>query len=88
MDGFAASDVEKLKAQDPEMVLVFTRLWDPWRILATPSVAGFLNRMNGYEPQLGPEQIAQALKMRVAFRWRSRGLTMQLLERESGAGAK
>ena len=81
MAGFSASDVEKLKTQDPEMVVVFTRLWDPWHILDRPLVAAFLHRINGYEPQLGPEEIADALNMRVAFRWRSRGLTMQLLER-------
>lgn len=81
MAGFAASDVEKLKGEDPEMVVVFTRFWDPWHILSRPPVASLLHRLNGYEPQLGPEQIAEALNMRVAFRWRSRGLTMQLLER-------
>jgi 4-amino-4-deoxy-L-arabinose transferase-like glycosyltransferase len=81
MAGFTAPDVERLRTEDPEMVLVFTRIWDPWHILAMPPVAAFLHRMNGYEPQLGPEQIADSLNMRVAFRWRSRGLSMQLLER-------
>jgi len=63
------------------MVLIFTRVWDPWRMLALPPVAALLHRINGYEPQLGPERIAQMLNMRVAYRWRARGLTMQLLER-------
>jgi len=81
MAGFAKSDVEKLQYEDPEMVLIFTRVWDPWRMLALPPVAALLHRINGYEPQLGPERIAQMLNMRVAYRWRARGLTMQLLER-------
>jgi len=81
MAGFTRSDVEKLQFEDPEMVLVFTRIWDPWHLLDVPAVAAFLHRLNGYEPQLDAERIAQMLNMRVAFRWRSRGLTMQLLER-------
>ena len=81
MAGFTASDVEKLKLKDPEMVLVFTRVWDPWRILAIPPVASLLHGLYGYEPQLSAQGIADRLGMRVAFRWRSRGLTAQLLER-------
>lgn len=79
---FSRAEIEKLKSQTPDMVVVYQRAWDPLHLLDRPAVSGFLARHYGYEPEMGADQIARTLSMRVARRWRRRGLTMELLERE------
>jgi hypothetical protein len=78
---FSRPEIEKLKMQVPDMVVVYQRAWDPLHLLAKPAVSGFLSREYGYEPEMGANQIAQTLSMRVARRWTRRGLSMELLER-------
>jgi len=78
---FSRPEIEKLKTQAPDMVVVYRRAWDPLHLLDHPAVSGFLARQYGYEPEMGASQIAQTLSMRVARRWRRRGLSMELLER-------
>jgi 4-amino-4-deoxy-L-arabinose transferase-like glycosyltransferase len=80
MNDFSQSEVGKLKGMAPEMVVVYQREWDPLRLLEKPGVREFLARYYGYKPEMNAEEIAAALSMRVARRWRRRGLTMELLE--------
>ncbi len=46
---FTAPEVEKLKGQSPDMVVVFTRTWDPLHLLEKPLVSSFLAREYGYQ---------------------------------------
>jgi hypothetical protein len=78
---FSRPEIEKLKTQTPDMFVVYQRAWDPLHLLDHPAVSGFLKRRYGYEPEMDANQIAQTLSMRVARRWRRRGLSMELLER-------
>jgi hypothetical protein len=78
---FSRPEIEKLKVRMPDMVVVYQRTWDPLHLLDHPAVSGFLSRQYGYEPEMRAEQIAALLSMRIARRWRRRGLSMELLER-------
>jgi hypothetical protein len=78
---FSRFEVEKLKAQMPDMVVVYRRTWDPLHLLDHPDVSAFLARYYGYEAELRPDEIAGVLSMHVARRWTNRGLSMELLER-------
>jgi 4-amino-4-deoxy-L-arabinose transferase-like glycosyltransferase len=78
---FTAPEVEKLKRQSPDMVVVFTRTWDPLHLIENPLVSRFLVSQYGYKPELSADEIADALSMNVAHRWRSRGLSFTLLTR-------
>jgi hypothetical protein len=63
------------------MIVVWRRTWDPLHLLDHPAVSGFLARYYGYEPEMSADQIAGSLSMRVARRWKRRGLSMELLWR-------
>jgi hypothetical protein len=78
---FTAPEIEKLKLQRPDMVVAFTREWDPLRLLERPLVRSFLQSQYGYHPELSADEIAAALSMRVDRRWTRRGISMQLLTR-------
>jgi hypothetical protein len=78
---FTAPEIEKLKLRRPDLVLAFTRDWDPLGLLQRPTVRRFLESQYGYRPELSPDEIAAALSMRVGRRWTRRGLSMQLLTR-------
>jgi hypothetical protein len=78
---FTATEIEKLKLQRPDIVVAFTREWDPLHLLQRPAVRSFLESEYGYRPELSGDEIAGALSMRVARRWTRRGLSMQLLTR-------
>jgi hypothetical protein len=83
MSDFGKTEVERIGALSPEMVVVYQREWDPLRLLARPGVREFLSRYYGYKPEMNAEEIATALSMRVGRRWKRRGLTMELLERDN-----
>ena len=78
---FTAPEVEKLKGRFPDMVVVFTRTWDPLHLLQQPLVSTFLAAQYGYKPEMSADEIADALSMNVARRWTSRGLSFSLLTR-------
>jgi hypothetical protein len=78
---FTQPSVEKLKPQSPALVVVFTRTWDPLNLLSNASVSRFLSQQYGYQPEMPPAAIAEALQMRIASQWTSRGLTFTLLRR-------
>lgn len=84
---FTCFEVEKLKLQHPDMVVVYHRIWDPMHLLDHPVFSRFLTRYYGYEPEMRADEIANVLSMRVARRWTRRGLSMELLER-SPAGLR
>jgi 4-amino-4-deoxy-L-arabinose transferase-like glycosyltransferase len=79
--GFSRPEIEKLKGQMPDMVVVCRHTWDPFHLLDRPAVSRFLTRWYGYEPEMSADRIAKTLSMRVARRWTRRGLSMELLER-------
>jgi hypothetical protein len=85
---FSAAEVEKLKEQAPDMLVVYQRTWDPLHLLDHGAVSGFLSRHYGYLPEMRPEQIAATLSMRVARRWTRRGLSIELLERSPANAAR
>ena len=78
---FTAPEVEKLKGQSPDMVVVFTRTWDPLHLLENPAISRFLASQYGYQREMRADEIAEALSMNVANRWTSRGLSFTLLTR-------
>jgi hypothetical protein len=78
---FTAPEVEKLKSQFPDMVVVFTRTWDPLHLLEIPVVSRFLAGQYGYQPEMRADEIAEALSMNVARKWTSRGISFSLLTR-------
>jgi 4-amino-4-deoxy-L-arabinose transferase-like glycosyltransferase len=78
---FSRAEIERLKGQAPDMIVVWRRTWDPLHLLDHPAVSGFLARYYGYEPEMSADQIAGTLSMRVARRWKRRGLSMELLWR-------
>ncbi len=78
---FTAPEIERLKRQRPDLVVAFTREWDPTGLLQRPAARRFLESQYGYRPELSPDEIAAALSMRVGRRWTRRGLSMQLLTR-------
>jgi hypothetical protein len=78
---FSRPEIESLKGRTPDMIVVWRRAWDPLHLLDHPAVSGFLARHYGYEPEMSADQIARTLSMRVARRWKRRGLSMELLER-------
>lgn len=77
---FSKAEIESLRGRAPDMIVVWRRTWDPLHLLDHPAVSGFLRSYYGYEPEMNADQIAGALSMRVARRWRRRGLSMELLE--------
>jgi hypothetical protein len=78
---FSVSAIGKLKDQMPDMIVVYSRTWDPLHFLDRPAIKSFLARQYGYVPEMGADQIAEALSMRVTRRWSRRGLSMELVER-------
>jgi 4-amino-4-deoxy-L-arabinose transferase-like glycosyltransferase len=78
---FTRPEMEKLKLQNPAMVVVFTRTWDPLHILQHPLVKRFVRHEYGYQPELSQDKIAEMLQMRIIHQWSSRGLTFSLLTR-------
>jgi hypothetical protein len=78
---FSRAEIEGLKGHAPDMMVVWRRTWDPLHLLDHPAVSGFLARYYGYEPEMTANQIAGTLSMRVARRWKRRGLSMELLWR-------
>lgn len=82
MADFTAPEIEKLKSRSPDMLIVFTRAWDPFGLMANRVVRHFLSREYGYQPALSPDAIGQALSMTVTRRWTRRGISFALLMRE------
>lgn len=82
MNDFSRTEVARIGELSPEMVVVYQREWDPLHLLARRGVREFMTRYYGYQPEMNAEEIASALSMRVGRRWKSRGLTMELLERD------
>jgi 4-amino-4-deoxy-L-arabinose transferase-like glycosyltransferase len=78
---FSRAEIESLRGRAPDMIVVWRRTWDPLHLLDHPSVSGLLARYYGYEPEMSADQIAGSLGMRVARRWKRRGLSMELLWR-------
>lgn len=78
---FSPAEVEKLKAEGPNIVIWYQRTWDPLHLLDKAPVRDFLARHYGYVPEMSPPQIAEALSMHVARRWTRGGLAMEILER-------
>jgi hypothetical protein len=78
---FSRPEVEKLKARQPDMIVVYRRTWDPLHLLDHPAISDFSARYYGYVPEMRGDEIASALSMRVVRRWTRRGLSMELLER-------
>lgn len=81
IDDFSRPEIQKLKGEMPDIVVVYGRTWDPLHLLDHPAIRRFVERQYGYEPEMPPEQIAEALSMHVVRRWTRRGLSMELLER-------
>jgi hypothetical protein len=81
--GFQRSEIDKLKGQRPDALVVFNRAWDPLHLLRHRAVADFLEKHYDYRAELGADEIGAELSMHVTERWRRRGLTMELLERVS-----
>lgn len=81
MADFTAPEVEKVKPLSPDMVVVFTRPHGRFHLVNNPIVRRVLTSEYGYQPELGPDAIAESLSMTVAGRWTSRGLSFALLTR-------
>lgn len=81
MADFSAPEVEKLKSQFPDMVVVFTRPHGRFHLLNKPFVRRFLTYEYGYAPELSPEATAQVLSMKIERRWTRGGLSFTLLTR-------
>jgi hypothetical protein len=79
--GFQRSEIDKLKTQRPDALLVFTRTWDPLHLLRHRALEDFLEKHYDYTPDLRADEIGDELSMHVTQRWRRRGLEMDLLER-------
>jgi hypothetical protein len=78
---FTPPEIEKLKSRLPDMVVVFTRTWDPLHFLQRPFVESFLASQYGYRPEMDSADIADELSMQVAHQWVRRGLSFTLLTR-------
>ena len=78
---FTAPEIGKLKNHPPDMLIVFTRTWDPLHLLRHRSVKSFLESQYGYRPEMDTEAIADALSMQIAHEWSRRGLSFTLLTR-------
>lgn len=81
MADFTAPEIEKLKLQPPDLVVVFTRPHGRFHLLNNPIVQRFLTHEYGYQPEMPPDEIAKVLSMNVARTWTSRGLSFSLLTR-------
>jgi hypothetical protein len=79
--GFQRSEIDKLKTQRPDALLVFTRTWDPLHLLRHRALEDFLEKHYDYTPDLRADEIGDELSMHVTQRWRRKGLEMDLLER-------
>ena len=78
---FSQTEISKLRANRPEMVVVFNREWDPLGLFTYPAFKEFAEKHYGYVPEMRAEEIASTLSMRVVGRWKRRGLSMELLAR-------
>ncbi|HWE52485.1 MAG TPA: hypothetical protein VG273_22005 [Bryobacteraceae bacterium] len=81
IDNFSQPEIDKLRNQNPAMVVVCHRDWDPLGLLAYPAFENFAEKHYGYVPELRAEEVAAALSMHVVGRWQRRGLSMELLAR-------
>lgn len=81
MADFSAPEVEKLRSQSPDMVVVFTRPHGRFQLLNDRLVRRFLTHEYGYAPQMSPEAIAKTLSMSIERRWTRAGLSFALLTR-------
>lgn len=79
--GFTQPDIAHLRSFAPDMAIIYRRTWDPLHLLDQPAVRTFLRRWYDYQPEMTADEVAAALSMRVAHRWRRAGLSMSLLER-------
>jgi hypothetical protein len=86
LKSFRASDVLRLEGPRPDLMIVYDTEWDPVHVLRSAPAQWLLRQAYGFEPQLTPEQTAQALSMKIVYRWSSRGLKMALLVRDKMPG--
>jgi 4-amino-4-deoxy-L-arabinose transferase-like glycosyltransferase len=78
---YSQSAIEKLRAEQPEMIVVFNRDWDPLGLLAHAGFKDFAEKHFGYIPEMRAAEIASALSMRVVGQWKRQGLSMELVAR-------
>ena len=81
VEDFSRTEIERMKQQAPDFVVVYKREWDPLHLLDRPKIRDFMTSHFGYKDELNAQQTAEVLSMRVNRTWRKGGLTMSLLTR-------
>ena len=80
---FRPESITPLRADPPDILIVYDPAWDPLGILTRGPDERFMAKFYGYEPPLKAAEIAGVLSMRVARHWERGGFSMSVLVRDS-----
>ncbi|MGE5567815.1 MAG: ArnT family glycosyltransferase [Rhodospirillales bacterium] len=82
IDGFGAAAIAALKPDSVQLLVVYSREWEPaFDLSRIPFLMGAARRFYGYEPQVPPYEIERRFNLREAARWSRRGQWIAVLER-------
>jgi 4-amino-4-deoxy-L-arabinose transferase-like glycosyltransferase len=81
MADFRREDVMQLRENMPAAVIVFDPVHDPFGLFNVGWIRELMTRYYDYQPRMTPDEIAEALSMKVGQQWNSRGFTMSLVTR-------
>jgi 4-amino-4-deoxy-L-arabinose transferase-like glycosyltransferase len=82
VNDFRGANVEPLRAENIQALILYTSAWDPLHLLDQRQFARFLHHYYGYEPQLTESEVEQTLGMHRVAQWTQRGQWIEVLERD------
>ncbi len=84
LDDFSVGSLRglsKLRKDQPDVLVVYSTVWDPMHLLTTKTVGGLLATFYGYKPQASEEEIESLLGMRRVARWDQGGQWIAVYQR-------
>ncbi len=82
-----ASTLEKLDSRQVEVLVLYSRTWEPeWGVLRYSWARRFLAKFYEYEPQMSAEECRDRLGLRQVIRWSRRGQWIEIYDRDPAGG--
>jgi hypothetical protein len=78
LDSFARSAMGTIDRDPPEILVLYSSMWDPFRLMQLAPVRRFWQRFYGYDPPVSPEYVQDRFRMRSVARWELQGLWIEI----------